>query len=295
MKLRSKLLMAAVSLLTVSVAATATSAYAWYAANRQTTASLSNVSVRSTETNIAVSLVTGEEKSPNFSYSSGSGESSAVDKIYTITTNQTVSDVSGVGNGTFVKPYLDAAGTSVVGWHDPDSVKANFYKFTLNFHAAGGDKAVNLYFSGNSTISATGNTDDLTVPSAARLSAVVGSDQKLVYTPKDVVHTYIDGKKSDGSGNYIGALSGLTLTNKNADAKLAFEQGTKDLTANTTDTTKCHGLLGSVTPKIGETAAKDLEVTFYIWVEGTATTLGGTNTNTSATASLTSNLEFYTI
>ena len=44
MKLRSKLLMAAVSLLTVSVAATATSAYAWYAANRQTNASLTNVS-----------------------------------------------------------------------------------------------------------------------------------------------------------------------------------------------------------------------------------------------------------
>ena len=58
MKTRSKLLLAAVSLLTVSVAATATSAYAWYTANRQTKASLTNVEVRSTETSIKVSLVT---------------------------------------------------------------------------------------------------------------------------------------------------------------------------------------------------------------------------------------------
>ena len=57
MKLRSKLLLAAVSLLTVSVAATATSAYAWYAANRQVNATISNVGVRSTETGIKVKLV----------------------------------------------------------------------------------------------------------------------------------------------------------------------------------------------------------------------------------------------
>ncbi|MCI7621729.1 MAG: hypothetical protein MSS73_01070, partial [Bacilli bacterium] len=70
-------------------------------------------------------------------------------------------------------------------------------------------------------------------------------------------------------------------------------QGTADLTANPTNSNTCSGLLGSVTPSIGGAAAKDLEVTFYLWVEGTATSLG--NTNTIATATLTSNLDFYTI
>lgn len=299
MKLRSKLLMAAVSLLTVSVAATATSAYAWYAANRQTKASLTNVEVRSTETSIKVSLVTGDEKSPDFveANSEGSGSGNSSEDRYSISASKSVSDVSGIGDGSFVKPYLDAAGTSVVGWHKPDSVKENFYKFTLNFHATGGDKAVNLYFSGNSTITTGDSNNNLTIPSAARLSAVVNEEnvdkQKLVYIPSTAAkHTYTDGKKSEEpSSDYTGDLN--SLPTKDAGAAIVFKQDTADLTANPTDNTSCHGLLGSVTPSIGGAAAKDLEVTFYLWVEGTATTLG--NTNTIATASLTSNLEFYTI
>ena len=296
MKLRSKLLMAAVSLLTVSVAATATSAYAWYAANRQTNASVSNVSVRSTETSIKVSLVNDATKSPDFvaatSNTTESGESA--NKRYSISTNKSVSDVSGIGDGTFVKPYLDAAGTSVVGWHDETSVKANFYKFTLNFSAKGGDKAVNLYFSGNSKITTggTGSPSDLSIPNAARLSAVVNGTQKLVYLPTgNTAHTYTDGKDGDVSSNYTGLLA--DLDDKTAGAGLDFKQGTADLAANPTDTNTCHGFLGTVTPKIGEAKAIDLEVTFYLWVEGTVTELG--NNNTNATATLASDLEFYTI
>lgn len=299
MKLRSKLLMAAVSLLTVSVAATATSAYAWYAANRQTNASLTNVEVRSTETSIQVSLVkepTNDTKSPDFVVADSSGTGKLPTDKFSISTTKSVSDVSGIGNGTFVKPYLDAKGTSVVGWHDDASVKANFYKFTLNFKATGGDKAVNLYFSGKSTITTTDTSNNLTIPSAARLSAVVGETQRLVYTPKGVAeHTYTDGKDGGATSNYIGALA--DLDSKKVGATLVFEQETPDLTANPNSTdNNCHGFLGSVTPKIGDVNGTDLVVTFYLWVEGTATKLGTSDDpNTIDTAKLTSDLQFYTI
>ena len=55
MKTRSKLLLAAVSLLTVSVAATATSAYAWYTANRQVTANLTQMGVQATSGTLSIS------------------------------------------------------------------------------------------------------------------------------------------------------------------------------------------------------------------------------------------------
>ena len=54
MKTRSKLLLAAVSLLTVSVAATATSAYAWYTANRQVQASVTQMGVSSTTGSLTI-------------------------------------------------------------------------------------------------------------------------------------------------------------------------------------------------------------------------------------------------
>ena len=54
MKTRSKLLLAAVSLLTVSVAATATSAYAWYTANRQVEAKVNSLGVHSTTGSLTI-------------------------------------------------------------------------------------------------------------------------------------------------------------------------------------------------------------------------------------------------
>ena len=47
MKLRSKLLLSATCLLTISVAATATSAYAWFSATRQAFVSVTNMKVNS--------------------------------------------------------------------------------------------------------------------------------------------------------------------------------------------------------------------------------------------------------
>ena len=54
MKLRSKLLLSATCLLTISVAATATSAYAWFVSNRQATVAINNATVKTNATNLKI-------------------------------------------------------------------------------------------------------------------------------------------------------------------------------------------------------------------------------------------------
>ena len=54
MKLRSKLLLSATCLLTISVAATATSAYAWFVSNRQASVAINNATVKTNATNLKI-------------------------------------------------------------------------------------------------------------------------------------------------------------------------------------------------------------------------------------------------
>ena len=54
MKLRSKLLLSATCLLTISVAATATSAYAWFVSNRQATVTINKANVKTNATNLYI-------------------------------------------------------------------------------------------------------------------------------------------------------------------------------------------------------------------------------------------------
>ena len=121
MKTRSKLLLAAVSLLTVSVAATATSAYAWYTANRQVQASFTQMGVSSTTGSLTIarpndavdsfSLIK-DQKEPKYTPSSNATPD------YTVTlTNVALTDVSSKGLGDFAKPKFGADGSTIVGHH----------------------------------------------------------------------------------------------------------------------------------------------------------------------------------
>ena len=148
MKTRSKLLLAAVSLLTVSVAATATSAYAWYAANRQVGATISNVDVRSTETGIKVKLVTTGTYTDFSEVENTQDGSSSGEGAYKLKASKTVSDVSGKGDSktSFHKPYIDATGTTAVGAYSPEDAFKNVFAMELKFTAEG-EKSVDLFLS----------------------------------------------------------------------------------------------------------------------------------------------------
>ena len=112
MKTRSKLLLAAVSLLTVSVAATATSAYAWFTANRQASAGITSMGVQSTAGSLSISHKAGSD---TFANGEVTLDNSGAKPVLTGKTTQNITDVSSNGNGTFVKPKFDAAGENRIG------------------------------------------------------------------------------------------------------------------------------------------------------------------------------------
>ena len=110
MKTRSKLLLAAVSLLTVSVAATATSAYAWYTANRQVSAKLTQMGVQATSGTLSIAHAEGVEDS----FSDGGVELSNYNLTATAT-GKALTDVSSKGDGSFIKPKFSHDNTTIVG------------------------------------------------------------------------------------------------------------------------------------------------------------------------------------
>ena len=122
MKTRSKLLLAAVSLLTVSVAATATSAYAWYTANRQVHASVTQMGVSSTTGNLTIArpddAVDSFKLIENQGTPSSTTPSDGSTPVYTGTlTGVALTDVSSRGLGDFAKPKFGADGSTIVGNH----------------------------------------------------------------------------------------------------------------------------------------------------------------------------------
>ena len=96
MKLRSKLLLSATCLLTISVAATATSAYAWFTANRQAFVSVTSMTVKSKTDKVFIEPATVQ--SNNVTVTAGEGKTTVSGAATTIGT-----DISGNGK-TFYKP-----------------------------------------------------------------------------------------------------------------------------------------------------------------------------------------------
>ncbi|MDD6226311.1 MAG: hypothetical protein PUB23_00930 [Bacilli bacterium] len=296
MKLRSKLLLAAVSLLTVSVAATATSAYAWFAANRQVQATISNVDVRSTETGIKVELIT--DTYTDFSKVEGTLDgSSSGEGAYKLTTQKTVSDVSGKGDSTtsFHKPYIDATGTKAVGAYSTEDAFANVYAMELKF-TADGEKSVDLFLSAiGSSLSA---TNTLVTESQIRLSAcVVGAssslDQKFIFLPAGSGNnTYLDANIPTNTN-----LSDA-ITKTYADS-LVFRKGTADVVATpAAGDQNNHGYLATLDPLGNQ---KSVNVVFFMWVDGLQTSLPsdtGDNVTTKQTtidSVISANMNFYVV
>ena len=111
MKTRSRLLLAAVSLLTVSVAATATSAYAWYTANRQVSANLTQMGVQATSGTLSIEHATGVEDS----FKTGVSNKEDNYNLVASASGKALTDVSSKGDGKFIKPKFSHDNKTIVG------------------------------------------------------------------------------------------------------------------------------------------------------------------------------------
>lgn len=293
MKTRSKLLLAAVSLLTVSVAATATSAYAWYTANRQVQANLNNVTTYADNSSLGTELVDGckdfEKKGDN------NGASS--DKAITYEATKSLSDVSSSGNGTYVKPKWDAKGTKVVGWYS----KAEDYslKLSMNFWATSKN---NLYLFVEDT-SVFSVPEEAGLKQSAALSArysitrtIESSTTVLAYAAPNETGTMTYATGTDNAGIVqTSSVGGTTIWDSTFFAKGAKRYSAQEISNGTEAAARQKGyvvlLPGTTTP---ETPTK-VQLDFNIWIEGMDSNCSFTDKSTIFTAPIELALNFYAL
>lgn len=192
MKLRSKLLLSATCLLTISVAATATSAYAWFVSNRQAELKLIGADVKTNATNlyIAGTGATGLKDGNTV----GFDVYSAADKKTAITaaTQSTVVATDISGNGvSFFKPNLapdftdkNLKASSIVKVENNNTANKYYYhQFELTFTQSNVNVTTGVYLSHESTITekTDGTTDIEKAVRVAFLDPTNSADPLLLY------------------------------------------------------------------------------------------------------------------
>lgn len=188
MKLRSKLLLSATCLLTISVAATATSAYAWFTANRQAFVSVTGMSVKSDVDEVFI-----QEVKANNSVTDAA-------KTVTLEAPGLTTDVSGDGKTMYKPSFKDvnasaANSVAVVGSSGTVNDKPVYYfnEFKLKFTKENDSVTTGLFFSCKSSITKSGgSTEGVSDLSGAYRVAVLNSDKSAVlayYAPHDTANT----------------------------------------------------------------------------------------------------------
>lgn len=197
MKLRSKLLLSATCLLTISVAATATSAYAWFVSNRQAELKLIGADVKTNATNLYIGGTgTTDLKNGNtvgfdvYSQNNKKTEISAATQSTVVAT-----DISGNGV-SFFKPNLapdftndNLKASSIVSVQNNNTDKKYYYhQFELTFTQSNVSVTTGVYLSKESTIKQTpveGSSTTTNIEKAVRVAFLdptkSGIDSLLLY------------------------------------------------------------------------------------------------------------------
>ena len=267
MKLRSKLLLSATCLLTISVAATATSAYAWFTANRQVYLK-STASVNTNVTNLNVKGVTAaSDDTANFSTTAVSGTLGAVESKVAIT------DISGDGN-TFYKPELPADGSTasaiiIKQVSNGTPTDTNYYhQFKLEFTQTNTSISTGVFLANDSTVTAVNTSGDNSAMDSAlansiRVSITVG--KKTIYWAPNENSTSINAFYLAGATAEVVSLT----TANNKEVKSTSGIGNQivgrpavynDASSGKSTATELLGTLNS--------SIQSLTATIRVWAEG---------------------------
>ena len=181
MKLRSKLLLSATCLLTISVAATATSAYAWFVSNRQATVSINTANVKTNATNLKIAGVVTPTADDTASFAN---TATADDITGTVKSNIKATDISGDGVN-FYKPKLAPDFTTS---HKATSIskvsnsegKYYYHQFKLEFSQDNKDVNTGVFLSDKSSVLLSTDTTTATGLSLCTRVAFLDSDNNLL-------------------------------------------------------------------------------------------------------------------
>ena len=337
MKIKSKLILAATSMLVLSGVAAGTSTFAWYTANRQVDFAVTNINAQSSavglgvaydpDTTLAARNTTGG--ADPMTTGSDPTEDDSTDIPFTFT--NALTDVSGIGDGNFVKPMFgptdDDSYSNIVGeWTDESTYQTDYanvswyHAITLRFTATGttatAKSAVYLDSSDVTTSIAEYNatTDTNTVINSVRIASVVGATQINYCNINGIEASYItdvsEGTATSNSVTTPTVLDNTFFGTTNVGGSAVYQgDGTKPADKVLFNDYSL-GYLGTIVPtanddyeaavdeaagRAGVETDENLWVTFYIWVEGEDSSTVADNSTNDQTLDFDLSLGFHTI
>jgi hypothetical protein len=253
MKLKSKLVLAASSLLVLSGAAMGTGAYAWFTANQAATIATNfNVNANVGGLKIAVVDNNSTKLTPGTATDTSAAFTAGADATKKLT------DISSDGN-VFIKATL-GSDNSVTGGVAKTAVLPYCFNFTATFTSTNSAKPMAVFLSGKSSFDV-GGTKGATLSGAYR-AAVLSSDGTSVlayYAPFDAT---ADLKYLGTAAPY--SEKALPPTTNVLDSTYYSETGANDYTDITgTTTASAKGYVGTIA------AGSSLVLKLRFWIEGT--------------------------
>lgn len=293
MKIKSKLILAATSLLVLSGVAAGTSTYAWYTANRQVELEVTNISAIAQLSTLTMKYEYSENTRNGSDENGTDGidpfsiDESPADSAIVGTFSKTLTDVSSKGDNSYLKPIFDATGENSVGFwtneenytQSPNADNDVFYHRMVFTFTISGTEDVALYLSPNSyvTENTTGALNDLNVADAVRFSVATIDDsdvetEVLYANPNgNNENTYlkdtIDITADTVSGSF-GILEQTGFFDK-ADNYTETEMYQGDGTPSTATTKYTDPKAGFIKDVIDPTEGETFNVAVDVWIEGT--------------------------
>ncbi|MCI2069073.1 MAG: hypothetical protein LKJ88_05805 [Bacilli bacterium] len=278
MKLKSKLILAAASLMVLSGAAAGTSAFAWFTANQFATATAS-YAVKSNTDDLSVTMAMSSDAAGYFTVAKDSttGNSTAT------STNAKLTDISGSGKN-FWKVTFDSTnnpnGAVAITSEKKDGTDFLYYlNMTLTFGHTNGTEPMAVFLSSTSAFSQVASGKE--AYKAARLAILSSDDSAVVayYAPQDAA---ADLTMLYGTTAATEAVNDTTLTTSPLSNNILTSAYATDATDATASTATQAGYLG----QIAAGSASTLVLHARIWLEGTDANCGNVNLGGIFSASL---------
>jgi hypothetical protein len=315
MKLKSKLILAATSMLVISGAAASTSAFAWYNAARQASLSVSTISAKTETTNLSIAYNTKATGDTIVGTEVVATQDELGNVVDTVTNTKKLTDVSGYGNGTFVKPMISSTAASnpgsnnittgdVAGWwanektyQDSNAGYIWYHKMTFTFTATGANN-VAVYLSPKSTCTATASESAANVNKSVRFSIIPDTaTDPTIYgnIAGDATPKYWTASGNTAVEHDVTAATPFTNTYAGVLNPTFFagnEKAAADMTQKASNASSyTNASFGYVFDLVPGTP-KDIVI--YVWIEGTDS---NTYANLASVADSTFNLsmKFYTV
>lgn len=264
---KSKIILPAVALLTISTVAAASSTVAWFTANRTVKVEVSEVAVYNPESNLNVTLSTvansgataTDKKVTMPKYMRDGSVDAANGKVYK--KDVVAETYEALADNTY---FTDTA--LITGETGPQNIyRATSWKMTFSMVGAAADDYAVLIDMTNTVTNFTRNDDEVSSKDTKKISesfriAFVAGDQVTVLAPwatednlKYVTNNAANGNYKDNKVTVTGkAITSAEIASTDKDTKL----------------TAANGYVGTIAKSEDAATASELKVTCYAWFEG---------------------------